>query len=122
MRRLRPGLARLLPLLLLLQWGAATVPHARALERLGGAMLLELCSPHGARSLLVDEEGQPIQRDAAQDCCTLCLAPAAAPPPVSCAPPRPVGYVVLAAAPDRPGLPPLPPRAPPQLPRAPPIL
>jgi hypothetical protein len=120
MRRLRPGLLRLLALLLLLQWGAATAPHARALQTLGTALRVELCSPHGARSLLVDEDGQPIQRDAGPDCCALCLAPAAAPPPAPAVPPVPVGYAAPVAAPDRPGLPPLPPRAPPQLPRAPP--
>lgn len=122
MRRPWPGLARLLPLLLLLQWGAATVPHARSLAALGQALRVELCSPHGPRSLLVDADGQPVQREAGPDCCTLCLTPAAAPPPGPAVPPVPVSYARPVAMPARPGLPPLPPRAPPQLPRAPPLL
>ena len=121
MRRIRPGLARLLGLLLLLQWSAAAAPHARDLARLGEAMLVELCSPHGPRSLLVDGEGQPIKPEAAADCCDLCLAPASAPPPASAIPPVPVAFAPSAASPARPGLPPLPPRAPPQQPRAPPL-
>jgi hypothetical protein len=121
MRRLPPGPARLLALLLLLQWGAATVPHARALVALGGAVLVELCSAHGSRSLLVDADGQPLEHQAAQDCCDLCPAPAAAPPPVPAAPAMPIGYAPVAVAPDRPGLPPLPSRASPGLPRAPPM-
>jgi hypothetical protein len=120
MRRLQPGPLRLLGLLLLLQWGAATVPHARAMAALGNAMLVELCSPHGARSLLVDGEGQPIQKQAVPDCCALCLAPASTPPPASAVPPVPVGFALVTAPLARAGLPPLPSRAPPQLPRAPP--
>ena len=104
----------------MLQWGAATLPHARAMAALGDAMLVELCSPYGPRSLLVDGEGQPIQKGAAPDCCALSLAPASAPPPTSAMPAAPEGFALVAAPLARAGLPPLPPRAPPQLPRAPP--
>jgi len=121
MRRPRTGLARLLALLLLAQWAAATAPHAQALARLGGAIRVELCSAHGARSLLLDRDGQPIRAEAASDCCTLCLGPAAPPPPADATPPRAWGHAVLAHVIGRPGWPPFPSRATPQLPRAPPL-
>ena len=121
MRRPRHHLLRLLGLLLLLGWSAATVPHARALAAWGGAMRVELCSTHGPRSILVDRDGKPVPREIPADCCDLCPTPAAAPPPAPAIPPAPAGHALVTAAPDRPGLPPLPPRAPPQLSRAPPI-
>ena len=121
MRRFPPGLARLLLLLLLLQWASATVPHARALSALAGATAVELCSAHGARTVLVGEDGQPLDRQEAPDCCALCLLPVVVPPPASAAPFLPVAFALVVPSPARPGLPPLPPRAPPQLPRAPPL-
>ncbi|TPG51901.1 hypothetical protein EAH89_19285 [Roseomonas nepalensis] len=120
MRRFRPGLARLLPLLLLVQWAAATLPHARALAALGGATAVELCSAHGARTVLLGADGQPLDEREAPDCCTLGPLPAAPPPSGPTAPSRPVAVAPAEHAALRPGLPPLPPRAPPQLPRAPP--
>jgi len=121
MRRPRTGLARLLVTLLLAQWAAATMPHAQALARLGGAIRVELCSAHGARSVLLDREGVPIQAETATGCCALCLGPAAPPPPAGAVPVRAECHAVLAHSTGRPGWPPFPPRAPPQLPRAPPL-
>ena len=123
MRRFPAGLARLLSLLLVLQWASATLPHARALAALGGATAVELCSAHGARTVLVDRDGQPLDgpdRQGDEDCCALCLPPAASLPPGPAVPSRLVAYAPVEAMAARPGLPPLPPRAPPQLPRAPP--
>jgi len=120
---MRPGsgIARLLALLLLLQWASAMEPHARALVALANAVPVELCGAHGARTVLLGEDGQPANHAAAPDCCAGCLVPVAGPPPQSLAPPRPVFHALAPAVPARPGLPPLPPRAPPQLPRAPPV-
>jgi len=120
MRRSWPGLTCLLSLLLVLQWASATLPHARSLVALGSATAVELCSAHGARTILVGEDGQPLDRQQAPDCCGLCLLPVVAPPPISAAPPLPVAFALAVVPPTRPGLPPLPPHAPPQLPRAPP--
>jgi hypothetical protein len=122
MRRKWTGLARLLALVLLLQGASAMEPHARALAALGGARLVELCSAHGPRSVLLGEDGQPLEREQAPDCCAPCLTPVGAPPPASMVPPRVFAFAMVVASPGRPGLPPLPPRAPPQLPRAPPIV
>lgn len=121
MRRFRSGLARLLPLLLLVQWAAATPPHARALAAIGGATTVELCSAHGTRTVLLGADGLPLEGREAPDCCTLCPLPAAPPPSGPAAPARAIAFVPAEHAALRPGLPPLPPRAPPQLPRAPPV-
>ncbi|HEY8614530.1 MAG TPA: DUF2946 family protein [Roseomonas sp.] len=120
MRRLRIGLARLLALLLMFQGASAMEPHARALAALGSAMVVELCSAHGSRTVLVGEDGQPLGHEEAPDCCAPCLVPMAALPPASALPPRALSFELVVASLGRPGLPPLPPRAPPQLPRAPP--
>jgi len=114
------GLARLLLVLLLVQWAAATAPHARALVALGGAVWLELCGAHGTRGALLDRDGRPVEPDAAGDCCELCPAPAALVPRGPDSPPLPVVHGVGRAAPVIAAVPPRPARAPSQLPRAPP--
>ena len=117
---MRP-LARLLGLLLLLGWGSATAPHARALAALAGASAVEICGDHGPRTLLLGADGQPLQPADPADCCVLCLGPATAPPPVlaDISPPRP--RFAPAPMPPRPAVPPpRPPLASSQLPRAPP--
>ena len=114
------GLARLLALLLLVGWGAATAPHGRALAALAGALPVQLCTAHGLRTVLMGGDGRPLAPEEAADCCVLCLGPGAAPPPGQAASPRPPSFARMTATPLRPGLPPPPPRAPPQLPRAPP--
>jgi hypothetical protein len=121
MRRPRTGLARLLACLLLLQWAGAMLPHARAMAAASSALAVELCSPGGKRIVLLDENGQPVQRDHATDCCALCQGPAAAPAPQPMAVASPAGYVLVTAPQGRAGLPSTPPRAPPQQPRAPPL-
>ncbi|MFH5924654.1 hypothetical protein [Roseomonas xinghualingensis] len=121
MRRLRTGFARLLALLLMFQGASAMEPHAQAMTALGRAMVVELCSAHGIRTVVLGEDGQPLDQQEAPDCCAPCLMPVAAPPPVSMLPPRSVSFALVVTSPGRPGLPPLPPRAPPQQPRAPPI-
>ncbi len=121
MRPARTGLVCLLAYLLLMQWAAALVPHARMLAPLGAGGAAEICD-HAGRSLVVlDADGQPLPPSAPVDeCCVLCHAPAAvaasAPLPIT----RPAIYAVLTAPRGRPGLPVAPARAPPQQPRAPP--
>ena len=120
MRPPRGSLARLIGLLLLLQWAGSVLPHARAMAALGGAMAVELCSPSGMRTVLLDESGRPVKAEADSSCCDLCQAPAAIEAGASLAPPRPMVFAAAVHPPGRAGLPPFPPRAPPQQPRAPP--
>jgi len=96
------------------------VPHARALAAFGGAVAVELCTPSGMRTVLVGEDGAPIERERAGPHCELCQAPAAIVPEASVANGPATAPVADAAPPGRAGLPPFPPRAPPQQPRAPP--
>lgn len=113
--------ARLLACLLLIQWAAALAPHARALATLGSAHPVEICTHDGVRTVLLGDDGQPLEKTPATlECCVLCQA---ATPVTATAPDGPVLRVtyVLAPHPLRDaGLPPGPPRAPPQQPRAPP--
>ncbi|MFC7736054.1 DUF2946 family protein [Roseomonas sp. GCM10028921] len=116
----RSFLGRLIALLLLLQWSGAVLPHARAMAALGRAMAVELCSPSGMRTVLVDEAGAPLKPAPDSMCCDLCGGPPALavedPQVLS----RPVAHTAARHDPARPGLPRLPPRAPPGQPRAPP--
>ncbi|MFH5925416.1 hypothetical protein [Roseomonas xinghualingensis] len=112
MRPPRSLVARLIAGLLLLQWAAAVMPHARA-------MAVELCSPSGMRTVLVDENGKPVEKSQDPSCCELCQGPAAIEadgPPT----PRRIVYAAESFPAGPAGLPPFPPRAPPQQPRAPP--
>ncbi|TPG58094.1 hypothetical protein EAH89_09005 [Roseomonas nepalensis] len=120
MRPSRRTLARLLAGLLLLQWAAAVLPQARALGMLGRAVAVELCSPDGARTVLLDEEGRPVEPGHAAACCDLCQGPAAIAAEAPRAPALRVAPAAAAPPRGRAGLPPLPARAPPQQPRAPP--
>ena len=120
MRPPRGPLARLIAVLLLLQWAGAVLPHARALAALGGAMAVELCSPSGMRTVLVDENGAPVKTAPDSSCCDLCQGPVAIEASAPQALPRRVAFVAVAHPPGRAGLPPFPARAPPQQPRAPP--
>lgn len=120
MRPSRGTLARLLAGLLLLQWAAAMLPHARAMGMLGRAVATELCTPSGTRTLLLGEDGRPLPAAHDFDCCDLCQGPVAI---VAEAPRAPAVRVIPVAVEHpqgRAGLPPFPPRAPPQQPRAPP--
>ncbi|MCR0983419.1 DUF2946 family protein [Roseomonas populi] len=112
--------ARFVALLLLLQWVGAALPHARALAALASATRVELCTHEGTRTVLLDDEGRPVQAAPDLTCCDLHAAPAAlaAPEPAVLAL-RP-SHPAPPPEPTRAGLPPLPPRAPPQQPRAPP--
>jgi hypothetical protein len=121
MRPSRALLARLIAVLLLAQWAGAVLPHARALAMLGRITAVELCSHEGARVILVDENGKPVEKSHDLSCCDLCQAPAAIEVAGPQAPQRRIAYAVVAHPPGRAGLPPFPPRAPPQQPRAPPI-
>lgn len=120
MRPSRSPFARLLALLLLLQWAGAVLPHARAMAAMGSAMAVELCSPSGMRTILVDESGKPVEKAQDSSCCDLCQGPAAIEASVPAAPALRIAYAVPRHPPGRAGLPPFPPRAPPQQPRAPP--
>ncbi|MFC0387342.1 DUF2946 family protein [Muricoccus vinaceus] len=120
MRPSRSLVARLIAGLLLLQWAGAVLPQARALGMLGRAVATELCTPSGMKTVLLDEEGRPLQPRHDLDCCDLCQGPAAAGVEAPRAPARRVALVAPEHPQGRAGLPPFPPRAPPQQPRAPP--
>ena len=120
MRSFRRLAARLVALLLLLQWAGAVLPHARAMAAMGSAMAVELCSPSGMRTILVDESGKPVEKAQDSSCCDVCQGPAAVETLGPAAPILRIAYAVAAHPPGRAGLPPFPPRAPPQQPRAPP--
>ena len=120
MRRPRTGLARLIAILLLLQWVGSVLPHAKAMAQLASAQLVELCTHEGRRQILVGEDGKPLKPVQADDCCTLCQGPMATPPSVPPILPQPVGYVLVVELFGTEGLPATLPRAPPQQPRAPP--
>ncbi|WP_458097105.1 DUF2946 family protein [Roseomonas sp. WA12] len=120
MRRPRTGLARLIALLLLLQWAGSVLPHARAMAQLASAQLVELCTHQGTRQILLGEDGKPLKPVQANDCCTLCQGPMAASPSEPPILPQPAGYVLVVELFGAEGLPTTPPRAPPQQPRAPP--
>ncbi|MCR0982648.1 DUF2946 family protein [Roseomonas populi] len=111
---------RLLAILLLMQWAGAVVPHARAMERAASAQRVELCTHDGQRSILLDENGKPVQPAPATDCCSLCQWAMGDAPPGPAMVIRAITFL-LAAEPFRhPGLPHSPPRSPPHQPRAPP--
>jgi hypothetical protein len=120
MRLPRSLAARLIALLLLLQWAGAVLPQMRALAMLGRATAVELCTHSGTRTVLVDENGQPVEASHDSTCCDLCQGPAAIEPAGPQAPDHRVLYLAVAHPAGRAGLPPFPPRAPPQQPRAPP--
>ncbi|MBP0443250.1 DUF2946 family protein [Roseomonas sp. SSH11] len=120
MRPTRSLLARLLAVLLLMQWAGAALPHARAMAAMGSAMAVELCSPSGMRTILVDQNGQPVEKAQDPSCCDLCQGPAAIEADAPGAPAIRIAHAAPAHPAGRAGLPPFPPRAPPQQPRAPP--
>ena len=120
MRPSRSLAARLIAGLLLLQWAGAVLPQARAMGMLGRAMAVELCTPSGMRTVLVDEAGRPLPAQHDLDCCDLCQGPAAIAVEAPRAPARRIAPVAVEHPQGRAGLPPFPPRAPPQQPRAPP--
>ncbi|WP_052401747.1 hypothetical protein [Muricoccus aerilatus] len=120
MRPSRSHLARLLAGLLLLQWAAAMLPHARAMGMLGRAVATELCTPSGTRTVLLDEDGRPLPAAHDLDCCDMGQGPAAIVAEVPRVPAARVVPVAVEHPAGRAGLPPFPPRAPPQQPRAPP--
>ncbi|MFT8246497.1 DUF2946 family protein [Roseomonas sp. BN140053] len=120
MPRLRTGLTRLLACLLLLQWAAALLPHARAVAQLASAQAVEICTHDGRRIALLGDDGSPVQPAQAMDCCSLCHSPLGIAPPEPPQVAQPVAYNAVAAPFRAAGLPVHPPRAPPQQPRAPP--
>ena len=121
MLRPRTGPARLLAVLLLLQWAGAVLPHARAMTQLASAQAVELCTHEGRQQVLLDEDGKPLKLVQADDCCTLCQVPVATTPSEPPKLAQPVGYELVADLFGTEGLPTTPPRAPPQQPRAPPL-
>ena len=122
MARTRPRLARLLALLLLLQWGTAFAHCLRPLASARAGHSVEICGAEGLTTVLLDDEGRrPVRTSAAgYAVCPGCCGPAALEPPT----PPPIASLVVWAgeAPVRSpvGSPVAPARAPPQQPRAPP--
>lgn len=119
MRPLMRLSARLLAVLLLVQW---TTAFGLCLERhAASGLLAEICTAEGVRHVLIGEDGSPLP-DGAGDVgnCTVCPIPHAleAPQPVLAA--APVGYAEIVDFPLPAGRPVAPARAPPQQPRAPP--
>jgi len=57
--RFRPFLIRLLAAVLLLQSGVAVAHCLRGMAA-GEGMLVEICSPEGKRSVLLDARGEPV--------------------------------------------------------------
>ncbi|MDB5370322.1 MAG: hypothetical protein JWP20_1880 [Roseomonas sp.] len=117
------SLLRFLAVLLLVQWTAALEPCLRSLASIASAQAVTLCSPAGTmRTILLDENGRPVEPVMPHAGCPLCQAAAPAilpePPFVQAGP---VAYLIPLRAATRIGLPPIPPRGPPQQPRAPPI-
>ncbi|MCU0886945.1 MAG: hypothetical protein MUF65_11725 [Rubritepida sp.] len=124
MARFRPGLLRLLALLLFVQAGVA---GAACLSALGGhgAQAVEICTADGKRLVHLDAEGQPVEAPAPAPVhagfCPACLVPSTglpAPPPAipaRAAPSLPVSFAPVAAAEAPPAAlrPPYPGRAPP---------
>ena len=122
MNRLRPPFARLLALLLLLQWVTAFAHCLQPLAAATSGKLIEICGSHGLTTALVDDEGRPVEKTKASHAvCPGCCGPldATAPEPASVH--EPVAWPGEAFVPSRAGLPVAPARAPPQQPRAPPI-
>ena len=107
-------------LLMLVQGGAAAAHGLHVLAPTGG-WLVEICALDGPRTVLLDEDGQPIEAPAHSGFCAVChgLPHIALPPPgVSAAPPLPAGIVRLPVAAG--GQLPATACAPPYAPRAPP--
>lgn len=120
MTRLRALGIRLLALLMLLQGGAVAAHGLHVLVPAGG-WLMEICALDGPRTVLVDENGQPIEPAGHSGFCPVChgLPHIALPPPgVSPASPRPAAIARLPVAGA--GQLPATARAPPYAPRAPP--
>ena len=121
MTRPRPLFARLLALLLLLQWGTAFAHCLRpfAATKSGGS--IEICGAHGLTTALLDDEGRPVEKsEASHAVCPGCCGPVALGAPAPAAAPVPVAWPGGAPAPSREELPLAPARAPPPQPRAPP--
>jgi hypothetical protein len=121
MIRQTPSLARLLALLLLLQWALVFAHGMRPLVRIAGAHSVVICGAEGLTTALLDADGRPLPPPAAMHgVCPGCCGPVA---PEAPAPPMlalPVAWPAAAPPPPGEGRPVPPPRAPPQQPRAPP--
>jgi len=121
MARLRPLLTHLIALFLCLQWATGAAHCLRALGQ-EAAQRVEICSAGGIHTILLDDEGKPVQPGTAAhgDACPACPAVAALEPPAPSLPAVAVAYAPF-LPPQPAGLPPTPARAPPQQPRAPPL-
>ena len=122
MARMRSRLARLLALLLLLQWGTAFAHCLRPLAATAGGHGTEICTAEGFKAVLLDDEGRPVRKSAAGHAvCPVCRGPAALAPPTPLSAATPVVWAGEAPvrSPDE-GLPVALVRAQPQQPRAPP--
>ena len=92
MTRPRPPFARLLALLLLLQWGAAFAHCLRPLVATGSGNSIEICGAHGLTAALLDDEGRPVEKfKASHAVCPGCCGPVSlgAPAPASVPGPGP---------------------------------
>ncbi|WP_043361993.1 DUF2946 family protein [Belnapia sp. F-4-1] len=121
MIRLRPSFARLLALLLLVQWGLVFEHGMRPLARFAGGHSVVICGAEGLTTAVLDDEGRPVPQPAAKHgLCPGCCGPVAlegpAPPVLALPVVWPAGQPPSGGE----GLPVAPPRAPPQQPRAPP--
>ena len=121
MTRPWPLFARLLALLLLLQWGMAFAHCLRPLADAGSGKIIEICGTHGLTTALLDDDGRPLEKaKASHAVCPGCCGPVAVGAPAPEAVHVPVAWPDQVTIPSRAGLPVAPARAPPQQPRAPP--
>ena len=123
MARTRPRPARLLALLLLLQWGTAFAHCLRPLAAAAGGHGVEICSAEGLKTVLLDDEGRPVPEPAPghDATCPGRCGPAAVEPPAPPSAAMPIVWARVAPVRSAEGLPVAPARAPPQQPRAPPV-
>jgi DUF2946 family protein len=121
MVRHRPHLAYLVALLVLLQWGTAFAHCLRPLAAVGAGHNVEICGAEGLTTALLDDEGHPVWKPAADhSVCPGCGGPAALEAPAPAGVPGSVVWPGEPPALPREGVPVAPARAPPQQPRAPP--
>ena len=119
--RLQPQLARLLALLLLLQWGTAFAHCLQPLAAAASEHSVDICGAEGFTTALLDNGGEPFEKPRASHAVRPgCCGPVALVGPAHAGVPRPVAWPGEGPVRSRGGLPVAPARAPPQHPRAPP--
>src|SRR5829696_6566873 len=105
MIRRRPWLAHLVALLLLLHWGTAFAHCLRPLAAVGAAHSVEICGAGELTTALLDDDGHPIRKPAAQPVCPGCCGPVALGPLAPARMSGPVVWLGEASPPLHEGLP-----------------